>query len=62
MAYRALVSFAGALSMAQGEVIDKIDDEIAKDLLKAGYIEAVGGDKPKTDKSSKSSRTKGGEE
>lgn len=62
MAYRALVSFAGALSMAQGEVIDKIDDEIAKDLLKAGYIETVGGDKPKTDKSSKSSRTKGGEE
>jgi hypothetical protein len=61
MAYRALISFAGAVTMAQGEVIDKIDGEIAKDLLRAGYIEEIGGDKPKADKSSKSSKSKGGE-
>jgi hypothetical protein len=61
MAYRALISFAGAVTMAQGEVIDKIDGEIAKDLLRAGYIEEVGGDKPKTAKSSKPSKNKGGE-
>lgn len=56
MAYRALVSFAGAVSMSQGEVKDKIDGEIAKDLLRAGYIEEVGGDKSKTTKSSKPSK------
>lgn len=61
MAYRALVSFAGVVSMSQGEVKDNIDGEIAKDLLRAGYIEEVGGDKPKADKSSKSSKNKGGE-
>jgi hypothetical protein len=61
MAYRALTTFAGAVSMAQGETIDKIDKEIAEDLLRAGYIEEVGGDKPKADKSSKSSKNKGGE-
>ena len=30
MAYRALTSFAGAVSMAQGDTIEKIDAEIAK--------------------------------
>jgi predicted signal transduction protein with EAL and GGDEF domain len=35
--------------------------EIAKDLLRAGYIEEIGGAKPKTDKSSKPSKNKGGE-
>jgi hypothetical protein len=53
MAYKALVSFAGAVSMAQGEVIDKIEPEIAKDLLKAGYIEEVGSGKTDTDKTEK---------
>lgn len=61
MAYRALTSFAGAVSMAQGDTIEKIDSEIAKDLLRAGYIEEIGGDKPKTEKSSKPSKNKGGE-
>ncbi len=61
MAYRALTSFAGVVSMAQGDTIEKLDSEIAKDLLRAGYIEEIGGDKPKTEKSSKSSKNKGGE-
>lgn len=61
MAYRALTSFAGVVSMTQGDTIEKIDAEIAKDLLRAGYIEEIGGAKPKTDKSSKPSKNKGGE-
>jgi hypothetical protein len=61
MAYRALTSFAGVVSMTQGDTIEKIDSEIAKDLLRAGYIEEIGGDKPKTEKSSKPSKNKGGE-
>jgi len=61
MAYRALTSFAGVVSMTQGDTIEKIDSEIAKDLLRAGYIEEIGGVKPKTDKSSKPSKNKGGE-
>lgn len=61
MAYRALISFAGVVSMTQGDTIEKIDSEIAKDLLRAGYIEEIGGDKPKTEKSSKPSKNKGGE-
>lgn len=61
MAYRALTSFAGVVSMTQGDTIEKIDSEIAKDLLRAGYIEEIGGYKPKTEKSSKPSKNKGGE-
>ena len=41
MLYKALVSFCGVESMAMGEVKDIKDDLIAKDLLKAGYIEKV---------------------
>lgn len=60
MAYRALVTFAGAVSMAQGETVDKIDDkEILKDLLQAGYIEEIGGEKPKSEKSSKTAKKDG---
>jgi hypothetical protein len=61
MAYKALTSFAGVVTMAQGDVVDKLDSEVAKDLLRAGYIEEIGGAKPKTDKSSKPSKNKGGE-
>lgn len=54
MAYKALISFAGAVSMAQGETVDKMDPEIAKDLLRAGYIEEIGGNKAeKTEKAEK---------
>ena len=44
MLYKALVSFSGKVSMAVDEVRDISDQSIAKDLLKAGYIEEV---KPK---------------
>lgn len=39
--YKALKSFAGAVSMRKGEVKEINDKEIVKDLLNAGYIEEV---------------------
>ena len=39
--YKALVSFSGKVSMSVGEVADLADVTIAKDLLRAGYIEEI---------------------
>lgn len=39
--YRAKVSFSGIISMNVGDVADVADATIAKDLLKAGYIEEI---------------------
>ena len=39
--YKAKVSFSGVVSMNVGEVADIADVNIAKDLIKAGYIEEV---------------------
>lgn len=39
--YKALKSFAGAVSMGKGDVKEINDKEIVKDLLNAGYIEEV---------------------
>lgn len=39
--YRALVSFAGKVSMSEGEVRDINNPKIEKDLLKAHYIEEI---------------------
>ena len=39
--YVALVSFCGAVSMAEGEVREIPDLAIAKDLTQAGYIKEV---------------------
>ena len=39
--YKAKVSFSGVVSMSLGDVSDIADVNIAKDLLKAGYIEEV---------------------
>lgn len=41
MAYKAVVSFSGKVSMVVGEVRDLTNNAIVKDLLKAGYIEEV---------------------
>lgn len=43
MKVKALVSFAGAFSMYQGEVKECSDKAILQDLLKAGYVEKVRG-------------------
>ena len=43
--YKALISFSGAVSMRSGETREISDQKIVKDLLNAGYIVEVGGDK-----------------
>ena len=52
--YKALVTFSGVISMAKGEIKEISDSFIAKDLVKAGYIEpAIAGSdegKPKRKK------------
>ena len=46
MKVKALIPFAGEVSMAVGEVAD-IPDNIANDLISAGHVEKIGGkDKP----------------
>lgn len=42
MKYKATKTFAGLVSMRRGE-IRELSDEDAKSLLRAGYIEEVGG-------------------
>lgn len=61
MAYRATKSFTGLVSMVKGEVRELEDEKIVKDLLKSGLIEDLSA-KQKAAKSSKPSKTKGGEE
>lgn len=39
MKYKAKVNFCGVVNMAAGEVKEIADAAIAKDLLRAGYIE-----------------------
>lgn len=41
MLVKALTNFAGKVSMCVGEIREIADDEIAKDLLRAGYIEEL---------------------
>ena len=38
MTYKAMISFSGILSMAEGEVRDISDSSLAKELLRCGYI------------------------
>lgn len=61
MAYRALRSFTGLVSMVKGEVREIEDEGIVNDLIKSGYIEDLS-EKQKAAKSSKPSKNKGGEE
>lgn len=54
MLVKALKSFAGTISMYDGEIREIANDEIAKDLLQAGYIEGIKEAKAvKTEKTSK---------
>ena len=48
MKYKALVSFSGLISMAEGEVREIEDPAIVNDLLKAGYIQPNAGPPGKT--------------
>ena len=75
MAYRALKTFTGVLTMVKGEVREIKDETLVKDLLKNGFIvslsekkaekkepeaEVKAEEKPKA-KSSKAKKAKGGE-
>ena len=46
--YRALVTFSGLISMAEGDIAE-VDPKLAEDLLKAGYIEEIEAE-PKAEK------------
>lgn len=61
MAYKALRSFVGIVSMRRNEVREIEDQEVAKNLLRDGFIEEIKDDKPKSSKSSKPAKNKGGE-
>lgn len=41
MKVKALISFAGAFTMAKGEIKECSDKTILQDLLQAGYVEKV---------------------
>ena len=45
--YRALISFSGQVSMAEGEIREISDKNIVDDLLDAKYIEEITPDDPK---------------
>jgi hypothetical protein len=51
--YKALKTFGGVVSMAEGEVKDISDPTVVKDLVKAGYIEEV---KPAEGKAKKTAK------
>ena len=53
MMYKALISFTGLVSMAQGDVREISDISLANDLLKAGYIEEANGDAKKPEEKPK---------
>ncbi len=57
--YKALVSFSGAISMAEDEIREISDKKIAKDLLSAGYIVSVN-PTPKSTPKRRTRKTKGG--
>lgn len=55
--YKATKSFSGIISMKKGDVREIKDDEVAKDLIRAGYvIELADESKPKATSSKKSSK------
>ena len=47
MLVKALTSFGGKISMGAGEVREILDEEIAKDLLRAGHVVEVKAEKAK---------------
>lgn len=55
--YKATKSFSGIISMKKGDEREIKDAEVAKDLIRAGYvIELADESKPKTTSSKKSSK------
>ncbi len=61
MAYRALKTFTGRVSMVKNEVREIEDPEVVKDLVRAGYIEDLSAKQKAANKSSKSTKKGGGD-
>jgi hypothetical protein len=56
--YKATKSFSGLINMKKGDVKEIKDEEIANDLLRAGYVMALEDEKPLTKATSKKSAKK----
>lgn len=57
--YKANKSFSGVISMKRGDVREIKDVEVAKDLIRAGYVSELADEsKPKTTASSKKASKK----
>ena len=57
MKVKALISFAGVVSMGENEIAEISNDEVAKDLIKAGYVEPITDKEEKAVKSVESKRS-----
>lgn len=58
MMYKATKSFSGLINMKKGDEREIKDEEIAKDLIRAGYVIALDDEKPVVKSSSKKSSKK----
>ena len=58
MKIRALKSFCGTLTMAQGDERECSDETVLSDLLKAGYIEEIPEEQPLKRKAVKENESK----
>ena len=57
---KALVSFAGKVSMSAGKVGEITDPVILSDLVRAGYVEELESEKVEAQKKAPAKKTKGG--
>lgn len=60
MKVKALVSFAGIVSMGENEIAEISNDEVVKDLVKAGFIEIMADKAEKAVKSVENKRSNKG--
>lgn len=58
MRVKALISFAGKLSMYKGQVAELQDGEVLNDLLSCGYVEEIEEPKPARKKAGKKDESK----
>lgn len=56
MLVKALTSFGGKISMGVGEVREILDEEIAKDLLRAGHVVEAKAEKQAANKAEKAKK------
>lgn len=56
MLVKALTSFGGKISMGSGEVREILDEEIAKDLLRAGHVVEAKAEKQAANKAEKAKK------